>query len=682
MRLAVPGETRRWHQLPAVRTCLYTGTSNKSADIMASSFLAAVAMRRAEVLVSSIELDTNTTATMKHPTLSTLDEATLLTCIRAGTCVNHVEPAGGGASHLWLASQDGDLSAVALLVHAGAALNQSKAGGITPLYIAASKGHAAVASLLLSARAIPSLARELNGVSPLHIASRRGHTEIVTMLLQAHAATEQVADDGSTPLYAACERSQAGAIAALIAARAIVDCVSFSGASPLLNACMTGDRSTAGLLLSAKATPDAASVHVVTPLYAACQRGDAAIAAMLCAAGATATPPLSRGDLEQRTADQLSGACMAPLSVAVQEGHLETVEALLAARADVHRPSAAHTATPLAIACDHGHARIASMLIAAGAGVDTKDAHGETALFHATNGPYGSILLPPLGLLCPATPLLACSALPHRSWLLCPATPPLACLALPHRPSLALPCHTATRQRSARNHVGIAPSRHRPHPPALRRYRGHASTVAKLLELRATVDAANAAGATPMYAACSEGQLWCAQLLSSYGATRAAIVNGVREEAASVARQAGHANLAAWLEASHHWCTPLHHLSVISAARARELLRGGASLHADDGVTRADGSRDTPLAVAARMHAEGVDAEGTAASMVLLAAQRWSPATHHLYPEVARVRAVEIMLICHRLSRKSAQGAVDGQGTGSLFDALLDRVMAELVVRE
>ena len=35
----------------------------------------------------------------------------------------------------------------------------------------------------------------------------------------------------------------------------------------------------------------------------------------------------------------------------------------------------------------------------------------------------------------------------------------------------------------------------------------------------------------------------------------------------------------AWLQSSRTW-TALHHVEVITAARARELLRGGADLHA------------------------------------------------------------------------------------------------------
>ena len=561
---------------------------------MSSTYLAAVAERRADVLLSD-DGAARTVATTVH-------EATILAWIRAGKDVNNHIDSAGATPHLWLASRDGDLSVVALLVRAGAALNQPKAAsGITPLYIAAFSGNDSVVALLLHARTDTSLAKS-NGVGPLHIASSKGHTEIVKMLLRAGAATEQRADDGSTPLHAACGRCQSGAVAALIDARAFVDPVADNGSSPLLVAIHRDDRQTARLLLSAHASPDAANEYVVTPLYAACQRGYADLAAMLCAAKATVDPPpADRGDLAQRTADQLSGSCMGALNVACQEGHTETVSVLLAARADANRLSTGQTATPLVIACDNGHATIASLLIAAGAAVDLPDDDGETALFKSS-------------------------------------------------------C------------------------------RGHVSTVATLLTEGAAVDTTNAAGATAMYVACYEGHLPCVQLLSAYGAKRTATIFGrydtqrydVFEEVRHVAWRAGHEDVATWLDASWLWCTPLHHLCVIDAARARELLRSGADINACGWSPACGWGGDTPLTIAIQIrNAVGSAIEGTAAALVLRAAERWSPATHELYPEAKRTRAVEVMLMCHRLSRKAVQD--QGAQSGALFDALMDGVIPELI---
>ena len=82
----------------------------------------------------------------------------------------------------------------------------------------------------------------------------------------------------------------------------------------------------------------------------------------------------------------------------------------------------------------------------------------------------------------------------------------------------------------------------------------------------------------------------------------------------------------------------------------------GADLHAREG----DGPAPHSLALAMRV--QGVVAAGSAADLVLCAAEPWSPETHHLFPPLSRVRAVEVMLMGHRLSREARfeQEAVRG----------------------
>ena len=126
-------------------------------------------------------------------------------------------------------------------------------------------------------------------------------------------------------------------------------------------------------------------------------------------------------------------------------------------------------------------------------------------------------------------------------------------------------------------------------------------------------------GTAPLFAACQDGHLEVAKLLSSYGASRAATPLGTPEE---IANSQGHADSAAWLVASRGW-TPLAHLETLTAARATSLLRGGASLHEGE---------PTPLRRAA-------GGEGEAAALVRRAAAPWTPASHSLFPAAARARA-------------------------------------------
>ena len=107
-----------------------------------------------------------------------------------------------------------------------------------------------------------------------------------------------------------------------------------------------------------------------------------------------------------------------------------------------------------------------------------------------------------------------------------------------------------------------------------------------------------------------------------------------------------HAAIRAWLVTSRQWSTPLHHLGVLNATRARTLLRNGADVHA----VAAAGS-PSPLSLAQQLDAAGEVTGGSAAALVLAAAQPWSAGTHALFPAAARARAVELTLLGHRISR-------------------------------
>ena len=75
------------------------------------------------------------------------------------------------------------------------------------------------------------------------------------------------------------------------------------------------------------------------------------------------------------------------------------------------------------------------------------------------------------------------------------------------------------------------------------------------------------------------------------------------------------------------------------------------------GAPRADAP--TPLSLAERLRAEGSAPAGSAADLVLRAAEPWSPQTHHLFPSEARARAVELMLLGARFSREDRSAVGD-----------------------
>jgi hypothetical protein len=110
-------------------------------------------------------------------------------------------------------------------------------------------------------------------------------------------------------------------------------------------------------------------------------------------------------------------------------------------------------------------------------------------------------------------------------------------------------------------------------------------------------------------------------------------------DAETFAKHCGNDVIASWLQSTREW-TVLHHLEQLTPERTIALLRAAADL---DGVTsqtvlrpHREGECDTPLDLARKKTAAPA---GSPAALVLLAAEPWSPATHHLFPLGTRLRA-------------------------------------------
>jgi hypothetical protein len=201
----------------------------------------------------------------------------------------------------------------------------------------------------------------------------------------------------------------------------------------------------------------------------------------------------------------------------------------------------------------------------------------------------------------------------------------------------------------------------------------HLETASVLLEEHgADVNKRTNHDITPMSAACVLGYLALTQLLSSYGAVRTFTIDRTKWTAEERATFQGRPEIAAWLITSRKWTTPLHHLTIIPAARAHALLRNGDSI-----LAAAAPGDPTPLSLARELHATGEAAEGSAAALVLKAAAPWSRATHELFPDAARAYAVRMLLVGHRLSRLPKYESV----AQAVFDLWVDHMMPHIVDR-
>ena len=157
------------------------------------------------------------------------------------------------------------------------------------------------------------------------------------------------------------------------------------------------------------------------------------------------------------------------------------------------------------------------------------------------------------------------------------------------------------------------------------------------------------------------------------------------DTAEGVAEEMGHDELLAWLQRTRDFTTPLHHLELLSAARARELLRAGAALGA-----RARPGAPSPLELARQLllqpqpaaaAANDAAAGREAARLVVSAAQPWSPQTHELWPARGRARAEALVRLGWRLSSTDRSPGPFGNEAQSIMDAWRGLVMVHALVR-
>jgi len=109
-------------------------------------------------------------------------------------------PASPKVENIYGAAMDGDLSRVQYYLQEDpAAVNARNESGLTPLHLAAWKGHSEVVRYLLRERADPNL-QDINGDTPLHFAASWGYRDIVQLLLAQGAKVNARNRDGKTPL--------------------------------------------------------------------------------------------------------------------------------------------------------------------------------------------------------------------------------------------------------------------------------------------------------------------------------------------------------------------------------------------------------------------------------------------------------------------------------------------------
>ena len=245
-------------------------------------------------------------------------------------------------------------------------------------------------------------AAQADGTTALHWAARWDNAEMAGLLIAAGANAKIANHDGATPLFLAAENGSAAMIEKLIAGGADANAAVLAhGETALMIAARTGNAGAVKALLDHGARVDAKEdLRGTTALMWAAEQGHTAVIRLLAAQGAdvraqsTVFTPIARrglgfarpGSTEYTGGDRAhpntAKGGLTALLIAVREGHLDSVRALVEAGSPVDHASA-DGSTPLLVAVQNGSHDIGTFLVERGANPNLANTKGWTPLYLA-----------------------------------------------------------------------------------------------------------------------------------------------------------------------------------------------------------------------------------------------------------------------------------------------------------
>jgi uncharacterized protein len=300
------------------------------------------------------------------------------------------------------AAMDGNRDAVKALLKQAADVNAAQGDGMTALHWAAMKNDADLVQTLLYAGANPKATTRIGAYTPLLLAAKSGNADVVAPLVKAGADVNAATANGTTALMFAAASGNVAAVQALVERGADLNArESVRGLTPAMFAAASNRAAVIELLANKGA--DLKATSKVTDL-AALSRDPAALREFTQgnptvpgqepqgsrngpAAGRGGRGPQTPGVDRNFQLNELVAAQggMTPLLLAAREGHVESVQALITAGADVNQVSAGDRTSPLLIATINGHFDLAKALLEKGANPNLAAENNGTPLYGAIN---------------------------------------------------------------------------------------------------------------------------------------------------------------------------------------------------------------------------------------------------------------------------------------------------------
>lgn len=324
------------------------------------------------------------------------DRAAVVSLLKQGVDIDGAQGDGSTALH-WAAFND-DLETTKILVAAGANVKvTTREGAITPLFMAANNGNAAIIEVLLKAGAGPNSVKA-NGTTVLMLAASSGNPDAVKILLD-HGADVNAKESvhGQTALMFAAALNRDAAIRMLLAHGADpnisttvrkMERVRFDQDGNVVEDRPGGRGGRGGAPGKSPEVMDAESAAAAQKFANQTQKSDLDVFSralnLKSVVYLTAKPRARAGDVAARPprkvgADFMGG--MTALLYASREGHMESVKALVEGKADVNQVSGGDKFSPMVTAIANGHLTLAKYLLDHGANPNLVAGSGLTALY-------------------------------------------------------------------------------------------------------------------------------------------------------------------------------------------------------------------------------------------------------------------------------------------------------------